>query len=131
MRSRSRSATCCENSREPSHDARDRTSRRCCSPPRRLTGPCASPTTHLTASPNPDRSCSLRPRSAWGHTSCLNRPTLSSHRASRVICFSSFVGTTSRSPKWIKPQLTHLVDEPPTGYDWLQEIKYDGARSSC
>ena len=26
-------------------------------------------------------------------------------------------------PKWIKPQLTHLVDEAPTGKDWLPEIK--------
>jgi hypothetical protein len=34
------------------------------------------------------------------------------------------VGTTSRPPKWIKPQLTRLVDEAPTGKDWLHEIKY-------
>ncbi|SEP49365.1 DNA ligase D [Rhodospirillales bacterium URHD0017] len=38
------------------------------------------------------------------------------------------VGTTSRRPKWIKPQLTRLVDEAPTGKDWLHEIKYDGYR---
>jgi bifunctional non-homologous end joining protein LigD len=38
------------------------------------------------------------------------------------------VGTTSRPPKWIKPQLTRLVDETPTGSDWLHEIKYDGYR---
>jgi bifunctional non-homologous end joining protein LigD len=38
------------------------------------------------------------------------------------------VGTTSRPPKWIKPQLTRLVDEAPTGNDWLHEIKYDGYR---
>jgi bifunctional non-homologous end joining protein LigD len=38
------------------------------------------------------------------------------------------VGTTSRPPKWIKPQLTRLVDEAPTGKDWLHEIKYDGYR---
>jgi ATP-dependent DNA ligase len=29
-------------------------------------------------------------------------------------------------PKWINPQLTRLVDEAPTGKDWLHEIKYDG-----
>jgi hypothetical protein len=34
----------------------------------------------------------------------------------------------SQPPKWIKPQLTHLVDEPPAGADWLHEIKYDGYR---
>jgi ATP-dependent DNA ligase len=28
--------------------------------------------------------------------------------------------------KWIKPQLTRLVDEAPTGAGWLHEIKYDG-----
>ena len=35
---------------------------------------------------------------------------------------------TSRPPKWIKPQLTRLVDEAPTGKDWVHEIKYDGYR---
>ena len=38
------------------------------------------------------------------------------------------MGTTSRPPKWIKPQLTRLLDEAPTGKDWLHEIKYDGYR---
>jgi ATP-dependent DNA ligase len=38
------------------------------------------------------------------------------------------VGTTSRPLKWIKPQLTRLVDEPSTGNGWLHEIKYDGYR---
>jgi bifunctional non-homologous end joining protein LigD len=33
-----------------------------------------------------------------------------------------------RPPMWIKPQLTRLVDEAPTGKDWLHEIKYDGYR---
>jgi ATP-dependent DNA ligase len=40
------------------------------------------------------------------------------------------VGTTSRPPKWIKPQLTRLVDEAPAGEGWLHEIKYDGYRST-
>jgi ATP-dependent DNA ligase len=31
-------------------------------------------------------------------------------------------------PKWIKPQLTRLVDEAPAGPGWLHEIKYDGYR---
>ncbi len=38
------------------------------------------------------------------------------------------MGTTSRPPKWIKPQLTRLVDEAPAGSGWLHEIKYDGYR---
>jgi bifunctional non-homologous end joining protein LigD len=38
------------------------------------------------------------------------------------------VGTTSRPPKWIKPQLTRLVDEAPAGGGWVHEIKYDGYR---
>ncbi|GEP61210.1 hypothetical protein RSO01_83760 [Reyranella soli] len=36
--------------------------------------------------------------------------------------------TTSRPPKWIKPQLTRLVDEAPAGKEWVHEIKYDGYR---
>ena len=31
-------------------------------------------------------------------------------------------------PKWIKPQLTRLVDDAPMGKDLLHEIKYDGYR---
>ena len=38
------------------------------------------------------------------------------------------MGTTSRPPKWIKPQLTRLVDEAPAGAGWVHEIKYDGYR---
>jgi bifunctional non-homologous end joining protein LigD len=38
------------------------------------------------------------------------------------------VGTASRPPKWIKPQLTRLVDEAPAGDGSLHEIKYDGYR---
>jgi hypothetical protein len=38
------------------------------------------------------------------------------------------VGTTSRPPRWIKPQLTRLVDEAPAGAGWVHEIKYDGYR---
>jgi DNA ligase D-like protein (predicted ligase) len=38
------------------------------------------------------------------------------------------VGATSRPPKWIKPQLTRLVDEAPAGDGWLHEIKFDGYR---
>ena len=39
------------------------------------------------------------------------------------------MASTSRPPKWIKPQLSRLVDEAPTGEDWLHEIKYDGYRT--
>ena len=38
------------------------------------------------------------------------------------------VGRTDRPPKWIKPQLTRLVGEAPSGDGWLHEIKYDGYR---
>src|SRR5215472_15596585 len=31
-------------------------------------------------------------------------------------------------PRWIKPQLTKLVDQPPNGPEWLHEIKFDGYR---
>ena len=32
------------------------------------------------------------------------------------------------TPRWVKPQLTRLVDKAPLGNDWLHEIKYDGYR---
>jgi ATP-dependent DNA ligase len=35
---------------------------------------------------------------------------------------------STRPPKWIKPQLTRLVDEAPPGGGRLHEIKYDGYR---
>jgi bifunctional non-homologous end joining protein LigD len=38
------------------------------------------------------------------------------------------VGRTDRPPKWIKPQLTRLVEEAPSRDGWLHEIKYDGYR---
>jgi ATP-dependent DNA ligase len=44
------------------------------------------------------------------------------------VCSTTAVGTTSRPPKWIKPQLTRLVDKAPAGDGWLHEIKYDGYR---
>ena len=31
-------------------------------------------------------------------------------------------------PRWIRPQLTQLVDEAPDGEQWLHEIKCDGYR---
>jgi ATP-dependent DNA ligase len=50
-------------------------------------------------------------------------------RCEEVECVSvPSVGTKSRPPNWIKPQLTRLVDEAPTGKDWVHEIKYDGYR---
>jgi len=45
-----------------------------------------------------------------------------------AICSTGAVGATTRPPKWIKPQLTRLVDEAPGGGGWLHEIKYDGYR---
>jgi bifunctional non-homologous end joining protein LigD len=35
---------------------------------------------------------------------------------------------SAHPPAWIESQLTRLVDEAPTGNDWLHEIKYDGYR---
>jgi ATP-dependent DNA ligase len=31
-------------------------------------------------------------------------------------------------PRWIRPQLTQLVDQAPEGEQWLHEIKFDGYR---
>ena len=36
--------------------------------------------------------------------------------------------TTAHPPRWIKPQLTRLVQEAPAGLGWLHEINYDGYR---
>jgi ATP-dependent DNA ligase len=44
------------------------------------------------------------------------------------MCSTAFVETTSEPPKWIKPLLTRLVDEAPSGSGGLHEIKYDGYR---
>jgi ATP-dependent DNA ligase len=47
---------------------------------------------------------------------------------------------TNDLPRWIKPQLTKLVEVSPEGSDWVHEIKFDGdrrhagstaARSNC
>ena len=38
------------------------------------------------------------------------------------------VSKLPQPPKWIKPQLTRLVDDAPSGPDWLHEVKYDGYR---
>jgi bifunctional non-homologous end joining protein LigD len=38
------------------------------------------------------------------------------------------VGKATEPPKWIKPQLTRVVDQAPAGDEWLHEIKYDGYR---
>ena len=38
------------------------------------------------------------------------------------------MGSIDRPPRWIKPQLTRLVEDAPAGPDWLHEIKYDGYR---
>jgi len=40
----------------------------------------------------------------------------------------SGLAKSTQPPRWIKPQLTRLVDEAPSGPDWLHEIKYDGYR---
>src|SRR5437764_1102611 len=31
-------------------------------------------------------------------------------------------------PRWVKPQLSELVKQPPDGSDWVHEIKFDGYR---
>jgi ATP-dependent DNA ligase len=36
--------------------------------------------------------------------------------------------TTVNLPRWVRPQLTALVDTAPEGDQWLHEIKFDGYR---
>jgi ATP-dependent DNA ligase len=46
----------------------------------------------------------------------------------RKVKSAASVPESAPPPSWIKPQLTRLGDEAPTGKDWLHEIKYDGYR---
>ena len=39
--------------------------------------------------------------------------------------------STAPLPRWIPPQLCQLVDVPPTGPQWLHEIKLDSFRMSA
>jgi ATP-dependent DNA ligase len=41
---------------------------------------------------------------------------------------SSAPREASELPRWIRPQLTELVDAASDGDQWLHEIKYDGYR---
>src|SRR5215212_3636021 len=34
-------------------------------------------------------------------------------------------------PEFVRPQLATLVDQPPSGGDWLHELKFDGYRLLC
>ncbi len=36
-----------------------------------------------------------------------------------------------RLPRFVKPQLATLTDEPPEGTEWLHEMKFDGYRMLC
>ena len=46
----------------------------------------------------------------------------------RKVKSKASVPEAAHPPTWIKPQLTRLVDEAPTGKESLHEIKYDGYR---
>jgi bifunctional non-homologous end joining protein LigD len=37
----------------------------------------------------------------------------------------------SKLPAFIAPQLATLVKEPPSGDEWLHELKFDGYRMLC
>jgi bifunctional non-homologous end joining protein LigD len=37
-------------------------------------------------------------------------------------------GEAAALPRWIRPQLTQLVNEAPDGADWFHEIKFEGYR---
>jgi bifunctional non-homologous end joining protein LigD len=34
-------------------------------------------------------------------------------------------------PRWVKPQLSKLVEKAPTGPRWVHEIKFDGFRMAA
>jgi ATP-dependent DNA ligase len=37
-------------------------------------------------------------------------------------------GSKADLPRWVKPQFSELVKQPPDGSDWFHEIKFDGYR---
>jgi ATP-dependent DNA ligase len=37
----------------------------------------------------------------------------------------------AKLPKFVSPQLATLVKEPPSGDEWLHELKFDGYRMHC
>lgn len=53
----------------------------------------------------------------------------SSHNARIRTRAKSGKGEGASIPRFVKPQLATLVDDVPTGNDWLHEIKYDGYRA--
>ena len=73
----------------------------------------------------------MRPRYASSLTVPMPKSTAVDRRARvqrRKVKSTASGPESARPPTWIKPQLTRLVDEAPTGADWLHEIKYDGYR---
>jgi ATP-dependent DNA ligase len=48
--------------------------------------------------------------------------------ADQAVCVTDNGFPTQDLQRWIKPQLTKLLDAPPDGSDWLHEIKFDGYR---
>jgi bifunctional non-homologous end joining protein LigD len=52
-----------------------------------------------------------------------------SHNAKIRTRARSGKGESASIPRFVKPQLATLVDNVPTGNDWLHEIKYDGYRA--
>jgi hypothetical protein len=79
---------------------------------------------HWPATPTPKTACSVIAIPGQSAAVVLGATP---QRDSAVMLYSRR-GIASRPPKWIKPQLMRLVDEAPTGNDWLHEIKYDGYR---
>jgi len=52
-----------------------------------------------------------------------------SHNAKIATRAKSAKGGSASIPRFVKPQFATLVDDVPTGNDWLHEIKYDGYRA--
>lgn len=75
------------------------------------------------------RATSARKRSAdaGGATGAKRRS--STGRGARTVDAASIRGAVERRmPREIQPQLATLVDEAPTGEDWIHEVKFDGYR---
>jgi len=67
-----------------------------------------------------------------------SRPKYCNTAATTLLAMAKHVGAEnlpnavkSALPRFVAPQLATLVKEPPTGDEWLHELKFDGYRMLC
>jgi len=76
-----------------------------------------------------DRDSTQSLKGAKGKLFADKMQAASSHNARIRTRARSGKGESASIPRFVKPQFATLVDDVPTGNDWLHEIKYDGYRA--